>query len=42
MIQDLLPLVVNSDLPLRVIEGDVTIGVVDRTAVLAAMLEADS
>ena len=42
VIQDLLPLVVNSDLPLRVIEGDVTIGVVDRTAVLTAMLEADS
>jgi glycine betaine/proline transport system ATP-binding protein len=42
VIQDLLPLVVNSDLPLRVTEGDVTIGVVDRTAVLTAMLEADS
>jgi glycine betaine/proline transport system ATP-binding protein len=42
VIQDLLPLVVNSDLPLRVKEGDVTIGVVDRTAVLTAMLEADS
>ena len=41
VIQDLLPLVVNSDLPLRVTEGDVTIGVVDRTAVLTAMLEAD-
>jgi glycine betaine/proline transport system ATP-binding protein len=42
VVQELLPLVVNSDLPLRVIEGDVTIGVVDRTAVLTAMLEADS
>ena len=42
VIQDLLPLVVNSDLPLRVTEGDATIGVVDRTAVLTAMLEADS
>ena len=30
VVQDLLPLVVNSDLPLRVTEGDVTIGVVDR------------
>jgi glycine betaine/proline transport system ATP-binding protein len=39
VVQELLPLVVNSDLPLRVIEGDVTIGVVDRTAVLTAMLE---
>jgi glycine betaine/proline transport system ATP-binding protein len=42
VVQELLPLVVNSDLPLRVTEGDVTIGVVDRTAVLTAMLEADS
>jgi len=39
VVQDLLPLVVHSDLPLRVTEGDVTIGVVDRTAVLTAMLE---
>ena len=39
VVQELLPLVVSSDLPLRVIEGDVTIGVVDRTAVLTAMLE---
>ncbi len=42
VVQDLLPLVVNSDLPLRVTEGDVMIGVVDRTAVLTAMLESDS
>jgi glycine betaine/proline transport system ATP-binding protein len=39
VVQELLPLVVNSDLPLRVIEDDATIGVVDRTAVLTAMLE---
>ena len=39
VVQELLPLVVNSDLPLRVTEGDITIGVVDRTAVLTAMLE---
>jgi glycine betaine/proline transport system ATP-binding protein len=39
VVQELLPLVVNSDLPLRVMEGEVTIGVVDRTAVLTAMLE---
>ena len=39
VVQELLPLVVNSDLPLRVTEGDVMIGVVDRTAVLTAMLE---
>jgi glycine betaine/proline transport system ATP-binding protein len=39
VIQDLLPLVASSDLPLRVIEGDATIGVIDRSAVLTAMLE---
>jgi glycine betaine/proline transport system ATP-binding protein len=39
VVQELLPFVVHSDLPLRVTEGDVTIGVVDRTAVLSAMLE---
>jgi glycine betaine/proline transport system ATP-binding protein len=39
VVQELLPLVIDSDLPLRVTEGDVTIGVVDRTAVLTAMLE---
>jgi glycine betaine/proline transport system ATP-binding protein len=39
VVQELLPLVVNSDLPLRVMEGEVTIGLVDRTAVLTAMLE---
>ena len=39
VVQELLPLVVNSDLPLRVIEGDTMIGVVDRAAVLTAMLE---
>ncbi len=27
------------DLPLRVVEGDATVGVVDRAAVLAAMME---
>ncbi len=39
VVQELLPLVVHSDLPLRVTEDDLTIGVVDRTAVLTAMLE---
>ncbi len=39
VVQELLPFVVHSDLPLRVTEDDVTIGVVDRTAVLTAMLE---
>jgi glycine betaine/proline transport system ATP-binding protein len=39
VVQDLLPLVVHSDLPLRVLDGEQVIGVVDRTAVLTAMLE---
>ena len=39
VVQELLPFVVHSDLPLRVTQDDVTIGVVDRTAVLTAMLE---
>jgi glycine betaine/proline transport system ATP-binding protein len=40
VIQQLLPMVVGSDLPLRVVDGTGTIGVVDRSAVLAAMVEA--
>ena len=39
VVQELLPLVVHSDLPLRVMDGEVVVGVVDRTAVLTAMLE---
>ena len=39
VLQDVLPLVANSDLPLRVVDGDRTIGVVDRTAVMTALLE---
>ncbi len=39
VVQELLPLVVGSDLPLRVVEHDIMIGIVDRTAVLTAMLE---
>ncbi len=39
IIQELLPLVVHSDLPLRVLDGDRVVGVVDRAAVLTAMLE---
>jgi glycine betaine/proline transport system ATP-binding protein len=39
VVQDLLSIVVGSDLPLRVAEGDRTVGVVDRTAVLAAFVE---
>jgi glycine betaine/proline transport system ATP-binding protein len=39
VVQDLLPMVVKSDLPLRVVDGSKTIGIVDRTAVLEALLE---
>ncbi|HEY7668952.1 MAG TPA: glycine betaine/L-proline ABC transporter ATP-binding protein [Actinomycetota bacterium] len=39
VVQDLLPLVVHSDLPLRVLDGEQVVGLVDRTAVLTAMLE---
>ena len=40
VIQDLLPRVVNEHRPYRVIDDDRQVGVVDRTAVLAAMVEA--
>jgi len=39
VIQEVLPLVARSDQPLRVVDGERAIGVVDRAAVLTAMLE---
>ena len=39
IVQDLLPMVVSSDLPFRVIEDANQVGVIDRTAVLTAMVE---
>jgi hypothetical protein len=30
---------VNTDLPLRVVDGSQTLGVVDRTAVMSALIE---
>jgi glycine betaine/proline transport system ATP-binding protein len=39
VVQDLLPLVVESELPLRVVEGGAMIGVVDRVAVMQALME---
>src|SRR3989441_4917299 len=39
IVQELLSLVVKSDRPLRVVDGGMQIGVVDRTAVLAAIVE---
>ena len=32
-------MVSGSDLPLRVLEGEQTVGVVDRTAVMSALIE---
>jgi len=39
IVQDLLPLVVSSDRPFRVVDDGAQIGVVDRAAVLSAMVE---
>jgi glycine betaine/proline transport system ATP-binding protein len=39
VVQDLLPMVVEEHRPYRVIDGDAQIGIVDRTAVLSAMIE---
>jgi glycine betaine/proline transport system ATP-binding protein len=40
VVQDLLPMVVEERRPYRVIDGGAQIGIVDRTAVLTAMIEA--
>lgn len=39
IVQDLLPLMVTSERPYRVVDGTTQVGVVDRTAVLTAMVE---
>jgi glycine betaine/proline transport system ATP-binding protein len=39
IVQDILPMVVGSDRPFRVVDGDAQVGVVDRRAVLSAMVE---
>ena len=39
VVQDLLPLVADSDRVVRVVDGDTTIGVIDRAAVMAALIE---
>jgi glycine betaine/proline transport system ATP-binding protein len=39
IVQDILPMVVGSDRPFRVVDGDAQVGVVDRRAVLTAMVE---
>ena len=39
VVQELIPMVSASDLPLRVLDGEETVGVVDRTAVMSALIE---
>ena len=39
VVQDLIRLVADSELPLRVVDGDRTVGVIDRVAVMHAMME---
>lgn len=39
VVQELIPMVADSDLPLRVVDGLEMVGVVDRTAVMHAMME---
>jgi glycine betaine/proline transport system ATP-binding protein len=39
IVQDILPMVVGSERPFRVVDGGAQVGVVDRRAVLAAMVE---
>jgi hypothetical protein len=40
ILQSLLPLVVKDERPFRVVEDGTQVGIVDRTTVLAAMVEA--
>ena len=39
VVQDVLPLMVTSDRPYRVVDGTTQVGILDRTAVLTAMME---
>ncbi len=39
VVQELLPLVADSDLVVRVVEGDAVVGVIDRRAVMASLIE---
>ena len=39
VVQDVLPLMVTSDRPYRVVDGTTQVGIIDRTAVLTAMVE---
>jgi len=42
VVQDLIPLVAREDLALRVMEGAAVVGVVDRAAVMSALIEGES
>jgi glycine betaine/proline transport system ATP-binding protein len=39
VVQELIPMLADSELPLRVVEGDEMVGVIDRAAVMHAMME---
>ena len=39
VVQDLIPMLADSELPLRIVDGDRPVGVIDRSAVLHAMME---
>lgn len=39
IVQELIAMVSGSDLPLRVLDGEETVGIVDRTAVMSALIE---
>jgi len=39
IVQELIPHFASSDLPLRVVDGDQVLGAVDRSAVMAALVE---
>ena len=39
VVQDLIPMVAQADLTIRVTDGDVVVGLVDRTAVMSALVE---
>jgi CBS-domain-containing membrane protein len=40
-VQDLIPMVAEADHTIRVMDGDACVGVVDRTAVIRALVEAE-
>ena len=39
ILQDLIPMVADADRTIRVVDGDVVVGVVDRGSVMSALIE---